>query len=731
MNRYNLKMKIQFLASCLLLPMILAAQPKTAAVMPHLGKPTLFVDNKPVVPAFYALTHAYGGRWSWEEVASRNLKNFCETGINLFQVDLYFEDIWYKNVDTLDIGKARRQIKGVLDVCPGAGVVIRVHVNAPFWWNEQNPGERTEYADGPIDERAYGPPFNNEDGDIDRPLRASLASVKWKEESGKRLEEFCNRLAQTTEGNSVIGIHVCGGIYGEWHYWGFIDHDPDTGPAMTTYFRQWLKRKYKTDADIRKAWNNNTFTLATATVPSKDERDKTTAGIFRDPKKEQRVIDYFIAQQEVVAEDIEHFCRIVKETWPRPLIVGVFYGYFHMTFCRQASGGHLFVERILNCPFIDYLSAPQSYWGASRELGGSGNSRAVIESGLLHGKLWLDEVDNGFLQQSSDYDGIRITTRPDSAFIPILQRSALYPLMRGTGLWYYDFGIQKSFGWWDRPTYLQKIKEGREFMQKRIDIPFEPAADVLYVWDMESFYYVKNNWTPVCYNQLDVALEEVLRTGIAGDHIYLFDLDKVDLKRYRAVVFMNTYIIQTKWKEFILQRVAGENRTLIFNYMPGITNGTQLNYQFVSELTGLEVQPIKTETIPRVVIAEPADTFTFEGVVDPLLAITDKKAQVIGKLLGTDQTIVAVKKFKNYTSIYSSLPLHGTDVYRRLLREAGCHVYNTNGEFLYAHSGLLLLHSRFGGKRTIHLRNDKTVELTMPSRSTWILDANTGEVLIK
>lgn len=708
-----------------------AQQPKTATVKQHLGKPTLFVDNQPTVPAFYSLTHAYGGRWSWEEVASRNIKNFCETGIKLFQVDLYFEDIWYKGVDTLDIGKARRQVKGVLDVCPDASVVIRVHVNSPYWWNEQNRDECTEYADGPIDERTYGPPFNNEDGDTERPLRASLASMKWRQESGKRLEEFCNRLVGTPEGNSVIGIHVCGGIYGEWHYWGFIEHDPDTGPAMTTYFRNWLKNKYKNDAALQKAWNSNQFTLQTATVPGMEERNTTSAGIFRDPAKEQRVIDYFTAQQEVVAEDIEYFCRIVKEKWTRPLIVGVFYGYFHMTFCRQATGGHLFVERILNSPYIDYLSAPQSYWGATRELGGSGNSRAVIESGLIHKKLWLDEVDNGFLQQNSGYDHIRITNKPDSAFIPVMQRSALYPLMRGTGFWYYDFGIQKSFGWWDRPAYQKIIKEEKKFFQNRLNVPYQSVADVLYIWDMESFYYVKNSWTPICYNQLDVALEEVLRTGIIGDHIYLFDLDKVDLGKYKAVVFMNTYVISPKWKEFIAKKVASENRTLIWNYMPGIIDGTKLNYQHVAQLTGMEVKPVVYNEIPRVSVSEPKDSFAFEGAVEPLLVITDKKALVIGNLKGTGDAVIAVKKFKTHTSIYSSLPLHGTEVYRKLLKDAGCHVYNTSGEFMYVHSGLLMLHTKDGGARTIHLRNGKTVQLNLPAQSTWILDANTGEVLLK
>ncbi|MFQ8807247.1 MAG: hypothetical protein ACLR8Y_22240 [Alistipes indistinctus] len=36
------------------------------------------------------------------------------------------------------------------------------------------------------------------------------------------------------------------------------------------------------------------------------------------------MIDYIAAQQEAVVEDIEYFCRLAKESWPRPLITGVF-----------------------------------------------------------------------------------------------------------------------------------------------------------------------------------------------------------------------------------------------------------------------------------------------------------------------------------------------------------------------------------------------------------------------
>ena len=108
----NLLMR-KFFILLLLLPSYLNAQ-QTAEVKLHLGKPILFVNNQPQLPLFYALTHAYGGRWSWEEVPARNLHNFAQAGVRLFQVDLYLEDIWQSGRDTLDMDKARRQVRGVL-----------------------------------------------------------------------------------------------------------------------------------------------------------------------------------------------------------------------------------------------------------------------------------------------------------------------------------------------------------------------------------------------------------------------------------------------------------------------------------------------------------------------------------------------------------------------------------------------------------------------------------------
>ena len=222
--------------------------PKSGEIKPYRGRPTIHVNSTPMTPDIYALTHATGARWSWEEVPQHNVRNFYDIGFRLFQLDFWLSDIWPKDGSPLDVSLAQKQIRGVLDVAPDACIILRVHTDAPYWWNEANRDQCTEYADGPIQEYYKpGPPHNNEDFSIMRSLRASLASQKWKQEAGEKLVEFCKKLSQTEEGDAVIGMHISGGIYGEWHYWGFVDHDPDTGKAMTAYFRNWLRNKYGTD----------------------------------------------------------------------------------------------------------------------------------------------------------------------------------------------------------------------------------------------------------------------------------------------------------------------------------------------------------------------------------------------------------------------------------------------------------------------------------------------------
>ena len=705
-----------------------AQKTKTAEVRPFDGVPALWIDGERQLPFMYALTHVVGGRWSWEELPAHNLGNACEVGIRLYQVDLWFEDIWLKDRKSLDMDMVRRQLRGVLDACPDAGIVVRLHVNAPMWWNRANPGECVQFANASLEKSPEGLPFNHEDGDIYRSLRASLASEKWRRESGLRVVEFCKKLARTREGRAVIGIHLSCGVYGEWHPWGFVRNEPDVSPPMQTAFRKWLKTRYVSDPELQAAWSDPQISFISATVPDTSARHCCGDGFFRNPEQEQRVIDFYQCQQEIIADDIEFFCRTVKEVWPRKLITGVFYGYYHFSLCRQAMSGHLEVERLLASPWIDYFAGPTSYNKPSRESGGSGLQRGIVQSVLRHGKLWFDEVDNGYLQNKYESDFVRSRPLGDSAYLPVLQRSLWLPLMQGCGLWLYDFGPRRNTGWWDSDMYRQEFRRTLAFFSKEFRLKKPAPAEALVVWDTESFYHVENKSTKTCERGLDAAAEDLQRCGVPTDHIYLFELPRIDLRPYRAVLFMVAWKLSPEQRRFIRDSVARDGRTLIWNYLSGYSDGRQTDLAHIEALSGITL----AKTKPPDTIRWQAGDFTFKSVerIDPFYAIADTAARSQGFLAGTNTPVIGRKKLETWTSVYAGVPLHGSGVFRTLFREAGCLVLNEEDDFTFEKSDHILLHIKEPGSGRLHLGNGSQLDLKVPVPATLLFHAETGvEVL--
>ena len=250
-----------------------------ARVAPFNNRPTIFINNTPEYPMIYSLTDVPGGRWTWEEVPRYNLKSFCELGVKLIQVDLAFDHVW-KEDGTIVLDTAQRQLKGVLDVCPGAAIFIRFHVNPPKWWQKKYPEENCVYADTEAKpDIDWGIQRIIED-DEETPMRHSLASIKWKTEATEKLKEFLSQLQRLPEANALAGIQVAGGVYGEWHYWGFIENEPDMSQPMRVYFQDWLRTKYKTDKGLQEAWKKTDVTLATIQLPTLQERRETKGRHF-------------------------------------------------------------------------------------------------------------------------------------------------------------------------------------------------------------------------------------------------------------------------------------------------------------------------------------------------------------------------------------------------------------------------------------------------------------------
>lgn len=716
----------------------------SAEVKPYNGRPLIFLNGQPTYPVIYALTDVPGGRWAWEELTRYNLQTFCAQGIKLVQVDLAFDHVW-KADGRIDLDTARRQLRGVLDACRGAAIIIRFHVNPPKWWQAQHPEENTVYADtASMPDIGWGLQRLIED-DEENPTRTSLASTRWKEEAGLKLREFLQQLQTIPEANALAGIQVAGGVYGEWHYWGFINNEPDMSAPMLRYFRSWLKAKYHNDATLQKAWGNASTSLATASLPTLEERRKTDAGIFRLPAMERKTIDYYEAQHEVVADDILYFCKIIKQAWPRPIITGAFYGYYYAVFGREAAGGHLQLQKVLASPDIDFLCGPGTYYPNAKEMGEPYRSRSLITSVRLHNKLWLDEMD----QQTP------LLPLKDTAFKTSLQKSiaqtrrnVLFTFANGGGLWFYDFGPSGfnggprlndhgSFGWWDEPSLRHDIGRVKKMMDSAMATPYTSGADVLLVHSTETFYYTGsnkdqsymghwvNNWVPLA----------VFRSGIVHDAVSVDDLDKVDLDKYKVVVFVNTWMLSDAQRKWITKNVAAKGRHLVWIYAPGYSNGQRLDKRFAEELTGMHLQESPQTTNTEVTINDSiVKDYRYQiwnNKVNPFLVVNDVSVQALGTISNTKDVAAATKKLNGSQSWFFSLPPANPALWRWVFRKAGAHVYNDSGDIFYNGQGLLIVHTASGGQRNISLRSGKNITATLAPNSTTVFNEQTGEAVLQ
>ena len=326
--------------------------------------------------------------------SSTQYSAILRTGNSPLSIGFIFAgDLWTEN-QQIDVSLARKQVQGVLNVCPKAAIFFRLHLNPPEWWMNQFPEESVAYDSVQAFPDTLLGFSRTLASDPRNPRRASMASSKWQNSTSQKLREFCQLFSKTPEGSALAGVQVAYGIYGEWHQWGLHQYEADFSESMRLQFQEWLELKYQEVEKIRIAWGDSTVLFTEITIPTTKDRMQSRLGLFRHPIEDRRIIDYYKCQHELIAQNIIEFCKTIKNAWPRPIITGTFYGYFFSVFNRQAAGGHLALQKVLKSEYVDYLSGPQVYYPEEGNLPGEPyRSRCLNHSILLNGKLWLDEYD--------------------------------------------------------------------------------------------------------------------------------------------------------------------------------------------------------------------------------------------------------------------------------------------------------------------------------------------------
>ena len=685
------------------------------------GRPDLYIDGKQTVPVLYGLSDIPGSN-SNTAYAARNIARFSRAGIHLVSVDTGLHLGWHK-ISEFDPSAMIAELSGALDANPNAKLLMRLHMNPPYWWLRDNPNEcviyRTPEGDRPgVDD---GESDRLIRCDADEHMRVSLASRKWLDEASEKLRLLCRALRMSPAGRSLIGIQVACGINGEWHQWGI-----DVSRPMRERFKSFLIDKYHSVAYLREAYNDDAVSFET--VPFHPETFRPgDEGSLRDPVRSRFVIDSQECIQATPPDAILRFCHVIKTELPE-ILTGAFYGYYLGTGKDNMTiGGHLQIRRLYASCDIDFLCGPFCYM-ENRKPDGVPMQRGLLESSRLRSKLWLTEMD----QHPDCVPRLGGELSLKNQTVATLRRNVIQPLAAGHGLWYYDHrviplfvaehpelaaasSIYNKFGWWEDEYLMREIESLQQLAGRMTAEAYKSAADLLLVYDTDSYYVRAQVYEP------EYKIHEVFaRCGAVFDCIYSDELESADLDRYKCIVFVNL-IMQTPERRERIAYLTRGRKTVSF-WACGYCDGKQLSISALSEAVGINLKKIQGAQYICYVDGEIPIPET--GCL-PLFAVDDVSAEPLAYY--DNGQVAAARKGDNFWYAVSPLT-HGAAV--ALLEECGVHRYTDSGDPVIAGGGIAAINCVDGGRRVLTLRNGISIECELEPYTTAVFDDESGERLL-
>lgn len=497
-------------------------QPKLAVQAGHRYRTTLWVKSdadRELLTALYQPGTHYVHLGGPENPFQAQIKLAATAGVNF--VSFPIPTPWPEPGQEADWTGVDADCERVLGANPNALLLPRIGMDPPKWWAAAHPDEMMRWEESPDSHRDVAVP----------------ASPVYRKDAAERLAALVRHLEEKF-GSQVAGYHPVGQNTGEWFYqdtWksslnGFA-------PADLTAWRGWLNARYPTDAALQSAWHSSE-TRSTATVPTAAERHAAPNGPLRDPAKEARLIDWARFQQEAMADCVTALARAAREASGGRKLVVFFYGYlFEFAAVRTGApvSGHYALRRVLQCPDIDVLCSPISYF--DRGLGESAPSMTAAESVALAGKLWLNEDDTHTYLATGTPPGSKQHVNTLAETNAELIRNVAQEAMRNFGTWWMDLG---SSGWFNDPGMWEQMAKLKALDEPLLQHPRPFLPEIAAVIDEAAMLRVGQGGQTVTGPNIYQARQALGRLGAPyGQYL----LDDVAAGRVQAKL----YVMLTPW----------------------------------------------------------------------------------------------------------------------------------------------------------------------------------------
>jgi hypothetical protein len=711
-----------------------AALPLVTEVKLYNSTPTLFLNGEPVFAGMCWVNPPMTEGWRDAEGAAAVAK----AGIHIYSFDAGRGFEWVepkaRRSDSFDFSAVEARYGRIVDVDPQARFHLRLHfeIQPDDGWMKAYPEECEITSEG-------------------KPFGQSFASEVWRRQVKDFLQAFITHLNRTGLIDRITAFQPGAGHTGEWvkGETSMYTLCGDYSGPMRRHFRSWLRRQYASDlAAFRAAWNNPRISFDTAEVPSAEEQLQTKLYTFRDPAQERNVIDYYRCFAELSSDLVIDFCRTIKEATGGKKLAGAFYGYVmelawnggffkerpESDYSTYQRSGHLGLRRVLESPYVDFLVCPYSY--GFRGIGGDAPAMQPTESARLHGKLCIIEDDTR-THISADPNYGHVNSLSES--VTILRRNFARVVTHGQGMWWLFDSINPG----KEPAFAPLLERFHELGQFLLQTDRTPSAEIALLLDDSSFFYETdriNLDVPLVFEQ---RLWGLPRIGAPFDSYLLQDFIEGRLRPYKLYLFLNSFQLDKTRREALKRELQKDGRVALWIYAPGyIDEGPSLEH--MRELTGFKFGMSEQPWGPLMHITDfthpitaglPQDlSWGTNNKLSPIFYLDDPDARVLGQVVfaqGNCKPGMGVKAFPGWTSIYVAAPNLPAPVLRGMARFAGVHLYNQEGDVLYATRDLLAVHTVSGGDRTFSLPREVEEVYDLFERKTLARNAKEFRVRLQ
>lgn len=611
-----------------------------------------------------------------------------------------YNDFW-EAPGRYDFSNMEGRVSRLLKMDPEAYLFIEFYMPKMKKWCLRNPDELVGYATGPVQdekdltgEEVFG-----------RHRRPSPASTAFREEVRNMLVAMCDFIKSRPWRKRIMAIRCSFGVTCEWMYFGSADSMPDTGKAMTERFRIFLRKRYRNDTALQKAWHDPNVRIADIQAPGVAER-VGRGGFFRNPNsRDRKVMDFYDCMHETMADLNIFMGKIIRENLPGRLY-GAYDGY-DVGKIYPPEGEHTMTERLLRSPYIDYLSAPYNYTPLVRIGGGSGQLVHMASLFAKYKKLSMLECDIRTHLAPTTPIGTKTPKETNS----VIRRDMCITLFDRTGIQFTQFGGTYEPDWFNSDAMRKEIHENNVICSFiRTHVPTESPLETAVVYHTEEFRH--HGWPsrvhPFLTELKSSSLDKLRMTGHDFD-LMSFPAFLASGKNYKVVVFLNTFTVNPEEMTILKRKLHRPGVTAIWTYAPGLLTGKGFSSENMTSLTGIALSAVWKKLPLDARLANGKRLFINAGKGEswkqiPRISASVTDAEVIATYRDDGSGAIVRKKLPNgSTSVFLGFPLTDTGLWRKLLNEAGSFPYGHPEQLIRVNSSLILVHSRTSGKRKIRL----------------------------